>query len=90
MPGATKVLRSTRGVVQVRHARPQVEPYEADVYVTTRKGRSQRGLTVDVSQGSRTVGSFTLVGTCRTTTSYGVTLGGCRFRGRQPWLRGPL
>jgi hypothetical protein len=53
VPGATKVLRSTEGVVQVRRARPQVEPYEADIVVATRKGRSKRGLTLDVSQGTR-------------------------------------
>ena len=90
VPGPLKVLRSTRGVVQVRRAHPQVEPYEADIYVTTRKGRSKRGLTVDVSQGDRLIGSFTLVGTCNMRISYGVNLGGCRFKGRQPWLRGPL
>jgi hypothetical protein len=90
VPGATKVLRSTEGVVQVRRARPQVEPYEADIVVATRKGRSKRGLTLDVSQGTRVLGSFTLVGSCTTRISYGVTFGGCRFKGRQPWLRGPL
>lgn len=90
VPGATKVLRSTQGVVQVRRARPQVEPYEADIFVATRKGRSKRGLTLDVSQGARSLGSFTLVGACNTRVSYGVTFGGCRFKGRQPWLRGPL
>jgi hypothetical protein len=77
-------------VVQVRRARPQVEPYEADIFVATRKGRSKRGLTLDVSQGARSLGSFTLVGACNTRVSYGVTFGGCRFKGRQPWLRGPL
>ncbi len=90
VPGATKVLRSTQGVVQVRRAHPQVEPYEADIYVTTRRGRAARGLTVDVSQGTRSLGSFTLVGSCTIRISYGVQLGGCRFKGRQPWLRGPL
>jgi hypothetical protein len=90
VPGATKVQRSTQGVVQVRRARPQVEPYEADIFVATRKGRSKRGLTLDVSQGSRLIGSFTLVGSCTTRISYGATLGGCRFKGRQPWMRGPL
>ena len=90
VPGATKVLRSTQGVVQVRRARPQVEPYEADIFVATRRGRSKRGLTLDVSQGSRVIGSFTLVGTCAIRISYGVELGGCRFKGHQPWMRGPL
>jgi hypothetical protein len=90
VPGTTKVLRSTQGVVQVRRAHPQVETYEADIYVTTRKGRAARGLTVDVSQGTRSLGSFTLVGSCTIRISYGVQLGGCRFKGRQPWLRGPL
>jgi hypothetical protein len=90
VPGAREVQRSAQGVVQVRRARPQVEPYEADIFVSTRKGRSKRGLTLEVSQGSRLIGSFTLVGSCTTRISYGVTLGACRFKGRQPWLRGTL
>jgi len=47
---------------------------------------AKRGVTVDVSQGQRSLGSFTLVGSCRTHISYGVTIERCRFKGRQPWL----
>jgi hypothetical protein len=85
-PGEPKARRVTKGVVQVRRARPQSDPYLAEVFVATRKGRARRGLTVDVSQGTRSLGSFTLVGSCVTHISYGVTLGRCRFKGRQPWL----
>lgn len=85
-PGEPKVRRDTKGVVQVRRARPQADPYLAEVFVATRKGRARRGLTVDVSQGTRTLGSFTLVGSCSTHISYGVTIERCRFKGRQAWL----
>jgi hypothetical protein len=84
--GEPKARRDTKGVVQVRRARPQSDPYLAEVFVATRKGRARRGLTVDVSQGTRSLGSFTLVGSCTTRISYGVTLERCRFKGRQPWL----
>lgn len=89
-PGARKVQRSTVGVVQVRRARPQGDPYLAEVFVETRKGRARRGLTVNVTQGARSLGSFTLVGSCKTLISYGNTFADCRFRGRQPWLGGRL
>jgi hypothetical protein len=85
-PGEPKVRRDTKGVVQVRRARPQADPCLAEVFVATRKGRARRGLTVDVSQGQRSLGSFTLVGSCLTHISYGVTIERCRFKGRQPWL----
>ena len=85
-PGEPKVRRDTKGVVQVRRARPQSDPYFAEVFVATRKGRARRGLTVAVSQGARSLGSFTLVGSCSMRISYGVTFGGCDFKGRQPWL----
>jgi hypothetical protein len=85
-PGEPKARRVTKGVVQVRRARPRSDPYLAEVFVATRKGRARRGLTVDVSQGTRSLGSFTLVGSCVTHISYGATFGRCRFKGRQPWL----
>jgi hypothetical protein len=84
--GEPKVRRDTKGVVQVRRARPRGDPYLAEVFVATRKGRAKRGVTVDVSQGQRSLGSFTLAGSCRTHISYGVTIERCRFKGRQPWL----
>lgn len=85
--GEPKVRRDTSGVVQVRRARPQSDPYYAEVFVATRRGRAARGVTVDVSQGARRLGSFTLVGRCSMRISYGVTFGRCNFKGRQPWLR---
>jgi hypothetical protein len=91
-PGEPKVKRDTQGVVQVRRARPQGDPYMAEVFVRTRKGRAARGLTVDVSQGARLLGRFTLVGRCSTRIVFGGTFANCRFRGRQPWLlrTGPI
>jgi hypothetical protein len=89
-PGEPRVRRDTKGVVQVRRAHPRGDPYLAEVFVATRKGTVRRGLTVDVTQGSRVIGSFTLVGTCRTRISYGNTSVDCNFKGRQPWLGGYL
>lgn len=89
-PGEPKVRRDTKGVVQVRRARPQADPYLVEVFVATRKGRARRGLTIDVSQGGRSLGSFTLVGTCNTRISYGNISANCNFKGRQPWLAGHL
>lgn len=86
--GEPEVRRSRVGVVQVRRARPRVDPYLVEVFVATRKGRARRGLRVDISQGTRSLGSFTLVGSCRTLISYGNTFADCRFKGRQPWLSG--
>jgi hypothetical protein len=88
-PGEAEVRRSKVGVVQVRRARPRSDPYLAEVFVATRKGRARRGLRVDISQGARSLGSFTLVGTCKTLISYGNTYADCRFKGRQPWLWAP-
>ncbi len=85
-PRDPKVKRDSEGVVQVRRAKPYVYEDLAEVYVRTRKGRARRGLTVDISQGTRSLGSFTLVGSCRTLISYGNTFADCRFKGRQPWL----
>jgi hypothetical protein len=85
-PGAPKVQRSKVGVVEVRRVHPQVDPYFVEVFVATRKGRVRRGLTVDLSQGKRSLGSFTLVGSCSTEIVYGNTIARCRFKGRQPWL----
>lgn len=86
VPGATKVQRTRVGVVEVRRVRPQVNPYFVEVFVATRKGRVRRGLTVDLSQGTRSLGRFTLVGSCSTLITYGNTFADCKFRGRQPWL----
>ena len=88
-PGEAEVRRSKVGVVQVRRARPRSDPYLAEVFVATRKGRARRGLRVDISQGGRRLGSFTLVGSCRTLISYGNTFADCSFKGRQPWLWAP-
>jgi hypothetical protein len=86
VPGALKVQRSKVGVVEVRRVHPQANPHFVEVFVATRKGRARRGLTVDISQGGRSLGSFTLVGSCKTSISYGNTFADCRFRGRQPWM----
>jgi hypothetical protein len=85
-PGARKVQRSKVGVVEVRRVHPQVDPYFVEVFVATRKGRARRGLTVDLSQGGRSLGSFTLVGSRLTYITYGNTFADCRFRGSQPWM----
>lgn len=87
VPGASKVQRSKVGVVEVRRVHPQVDPYFVEVFVATRKGRARRGLTVNLSQGTRSLGSFTLVGSCLTYITYGNTMADCRFKGRQPWMR---
>ena len=89
-PGAPKAQRSTVGVVQVRRVHPRADPYLVEVFLETRKGRARRGLTVDVTQGARSLGSFTLVGSCKTVISYGNTFADCKFKGRQPWLGGRL
>ena len=38
-PGEPKVRRDTKGVVQVRRARPQADPYLAEVAARLRRGR---------------------------------------------------
>jgi hypothetical protein len=85
-PGASKVQRSKVGVVEIHRVRPRAEPYFVEVFVETRRGRVRRGLTVDLSQGGRKLGSFTLVGSCFTEIVYGNTIARCNFKGRQPWL----
>ena len=69
---------------------PRADPYLVEVFLESRKGRARRGLTVDVTQGARSLGSFTLVGSCKTVISYGNTFADCKFKGRQPWLGGRL
>jgi hypothetical protein len=86
VPGATRAQRAKQGPVEIRRVRPRAQPNLVEIFVATRLGRSSRGLSVDLTQGTRRLGSFSLVASCFTDHVYGVAVVSCDFRGRHPWL----